>query len=126
MLGILLFMVGALLLSTMRGIFSVVLFRFAKDGVVGGGFTEQELADAKTYLSGALALSLDSSGSVASLMHSLQVDGLSPDHLVRREALIAAVKIDSVRRVARRLLREETMTTIVVGKPVGVVSEPKE
>ena len=90
------------------------------------GVTEQELADAKTYLSGALALSLDSSGSVASLMHSLQVDGLSPDHLVRREALIAAVKIDSVRRVARRLLREETMTTIVVGKPVGVVSEPKE
>ena len=90
------------------------------------GVTEQELADAKTYLSGALALSLDSSGSVASLMHSLQVDGLSPDHLVRREALIAAVKLDSVRRVARRLLREETMTTVVVGKPVGVVSEPKE
>lgn len=90
------------------------------------GVTEQELADAKTYLSGALALSLDSSGSVASLMHSLQVDGLSPDHLVRREALIAAVKLDSVRRVARRLLRDETMTTVVVGKPVGVVSDPKE
>ena len=90
------------------------------------GVTEQELADAKTYLSGALALSLDSSGSVASLMHSLQVDGLSPDHLVRREALIGAVKLDSVRRVPRRLLREEMMTTIVVGKPVGVVSEPKE
>jgi hypothetical protein len=45
-LGILLFMVGALVLSTMRGIFSVVLFRFAKDGVVEGGFTDQELADA--------------------------------------------------------------------------------
>lgn len=90
------------------------------------GVTEQELADAKTYLSGALALSLDSSGSVASLMHSLQVDGLSPDHLVRREALIAAVKLDSVRRVARRLLRDEAMTTVVVGKPVGVVPDPKE
>jgi len=90
------------------------------------GVTEQELADAKTYLSGALALSLDSSGSVASLMHSLQVDGLSPSHLVRREALIGAVKLDSVRRVARRLLRDEAMTTVVVGKPVGVVSDPKE
>ena len=90
------------------------------------GVTEQELADAKTYLSGALALSLDSSGSVASLMHSLQIDGLSPDHLVRREALIAAVKLDSVRRVARRLLRDDAMTTVVVGKPVGVVSDPKE
>jgi zinc protease len=90
------------------------------------GVTEQELADAKTYLSGALALSLDSSGSVASLMHSLQVDGLSPDHLVRREALIGAVKLDSVRRVARRLLRDEAMTTVVVGKPVGIASDPKE
>ena len=34
------------------------------------GVTDQELADAKTYLSGSLALSLDSSGSVASLLHS--------------------------------------------------------
>ncbi|MDP2331269.1 MAG: pitrilysin family protein [Reyranella sp.] len=90
------------------------------------GVTEQELADAKTYLRGALALSLDSSGSVAGLMQSLQVDGLSPDHLVRREALIDAVKLDNVRRMARRLLRDEVMTTVVVGNPVGVVSEPKE
>jgi zinc protease len=90
------------------------------------GVTEQELADAKTYLSGALALSLDSSGSIASLMQSLQVDGLTPEHLVRRQALIGAVKLEDVRRVARRLLREETMTTVVVGKPVGVVPEPKE
>lgn len=45
-IGILLFMVGALVLSTMRGIFSVVLFRYAKDGVVEGGFTELELAGA--------------------------------------------------------------------------------
>jgi zinc protease len=90
------------------------------------GVTEQELADAKTYLSGALALSLDSSGSIAGLMQSLQVDGLAPSHLIRREALIAAVKLEDVRRVSRRLLRDETMTTVVVGKPVGVVSEPKE
>ena len=90
------------------------------------GITEREFADAKTYLRGALALSLDSSGSVAGLMQSLQVDGLSPDHLVRRDALIDAVKLDSVRRMARRLLRDEAMTTVVVGKPVGVVSDPKE
>ena len=54
----------------------------------------------------------------------MQVDNLPPDHLTRRAALIGAVKIDDVRRVARRLLRDEAMTTVVVGKPVGVVSEP--
>ena len=54
----------------------------------------------------------------------MQIDGLSPDHLTRRAALIAAVKLDDVRQVARRLLRDETMTTVVVGKPVGVTPEP--
>ena len=88
------------------------------------GVTEQELADAKTYLTGSLALSLDSSGSIASLLQSMQIDGLPRDHLTRRAALIAAVKLDDVRRVARRLLRDEAMTTIVVGKPVGVTAEP--
>jgi len=88
------------------------------------GITEAELADARTYLTGALALSLDSSGSIAGLLHSMQVDGLSPDHLTRRAALIAAVTLDDVRNVARRLLRDEALTTVVVGKPVGVTQEP--
>lgn len=89
------------------------------------GVTDQELSEAKTYLSGALALSLDSSGSVASLLHSLQVDRQPRDYLDRRVALIGAVKAEDVRRVARRILREEAMTTIVVGgKPPGATAEP--
>lgn len=88
------------------------------------GVTEAELTDAKTYLTGALALSLDSSASIAGLLHSLQIDGLSPDHLTRRASLIAAVTIDDVRTVARHLLRDEALTTVVVGKPVGVTQEP--
>ena len=52
----------------------------------------------------------------------MQVDDLPPDHLTRRAALIGAVKIDDVRRIARRVLRDEAMTTIVVGKPVGVAA----
>ncbi len=91
------------------------------------GATEQELAEARTYLSGSLALLLDSSGSVANLLHGLQVDRQPPDYLDRRAALIGAVKAEDVRRVARRLLREEAMTTVVVGKPpaaAGPAAEP--
>jgi len=95
------------------------LARLRSDGV-----SEQELADAKTYLSGSLALSLDSSGAIAGLMQGLQLDGLPRDHLDRRPALIGAVKLEDVRRVARRVLREEAMTTVVVGKPVGLTAEP--
>jgi zinc protease len=90
------------------------LVRLRSDGV-----SEQELADAKTYLSGAVALSLDSSGAIAGLMQSLQLDGLPRDHLDKRPALIAAVKLEDVRRVARRVLRDEAMTTVVVGKPAS-------
>jgi zinc protease len=86
---------------------------------VRDGVTAQELADAKTYLSGSLALLLDSSGSVASLLHGLQVDRQPRDYLDRRAALIGAVKAEDVRRVARRILREEAMTTVIVGKRAG-------
>ena len=88
------------------------------------GPTEQELVDARTYLTGALALSLDSSSAIAGLLHSLQVDNLTPDHLTKRAGLIAAVKIDDVRRLARRLLRDDVLTTVVVGKPVGITADP--
>ncbi|HSH99678.1 MAG TPA: pitrilysin family protein, partial [Reyranella sp.] len=91
----------------------------ARDGV-----TDQELADSKTYLSGSLALLLDSSSSIAGLLHTLQVDRQPRDYLDRRAALIGAVKAEDVRRVARRMLRDEAMTTIVVGKPVGLAGEP--
>jgi zinc protease len=88
------------------------------------GVTDQELADAKTYLTGALPVSLDSSGSIANLLYSLQLDGLPRDHLDKRPALIQAVTAEDVRRVARHLLRDDAAITIVVGKPVGLPTDP--
>lgn len=88
------------------------------------GVTAEELADAKTYLTGALPVSLDSSSSIAGLLHSLQVDALPRDQLEKRPNLIAAVTAEDVRRMARRLLRDDALTTVVVGKPVGVTAEP--
>ena len=85
---------------------------------------EAELNDAKTYLTGALPVSLDSSGSIASLLHSLQVDRLPRDQIEKRAALIGAVTADDIRRMARRLLRDDLMTTVVVGKPIGLVGDP--
>lgn len=89
----------------------------AKDGV-----TEGELTGAKQYLIGSLALSLDSTASVAGLLHQMQVDGLAPDHLTRRRELLEAVTADDVSRVARRLLRDDALTIVVVGQPVGLTA----
>lgn len=45
-IGVIVLLIGSLLLTTMRGVFSVVLYRFATQGVVAAGFTEQQLAGA--------------------------------------------------------------------------------
>jgi zinc protease len=82
----------------------------------GESVTDRELAEAKTYLTGSLALSLDSSGSIAGLLHGMQIDGLPRDHLDKRAALIAAVKAEDVQRVAQRVLRDDQITTVVVGR----------
>ncbi|MCW5748403.1 MAG: insulinase family protein [Alphaproteobacteria bacterium] len=84
------------------------------------GITETELTDAKAYLNGSLALTLDSTSSIAGLLHSMQVDGLPPDHLLRRKALIDRVTLADVKRMAARILREDAAVTVVVGKPQGV------
>lgn len=101
------------------GIVRAEIEKMAKDGP-----TAAEVDDAKTYLVGSLALTLDSTGAVAGVLHSLQVDGLGPEEIQRRAELIGKVGVEDVRRAARRLLRAEQATVIVVGRPVGVTATP--
>ena len=89
----------------------------AKDGI-----TDAELADAKTYLNGALALTLDSTGSIAGLLLSIQVDGLPPDHMTRRKELIDRVTSADVKRIAQRVLQLDASVAVVVGKPQGITA----
>jgi len=84
---------------------------------------EQELEDAKAYMTGAFALSLDSSAAVAGLLVTLQHEGLGMDYLSRRDALIRGVTIEDARRVARRMHGAPGFLTVVVGEPAGVRGE---
>jgi zinc protease len=84
---------------------------------------EQELEDAKAFLTGAFALSLDSSAAVAGLLVTLQHEGLGMDYLSRRDALIRGVTIEDARRVARRMHGAPGFLTVVVGEPAGVRGE---
>ena len=99
---------------------SISIIRAQFDSMAKDGITDRELTEAKQYLVGSLALTLDSTGSIAGLLHQMQVDGLTPDHLTRRKELIEKVTADDVRRVARRLLREDALTVVIVGQPVGL------
>ncbi len=89
-----------------------------------GGVTAEELANAKTYITGSFALNFASSGAIASLLLSVQLEKLGRDYFDRRNALIEKVTAEDVQRVAKRLLDPDTYTVVVVGKPEGV--KPRE
>jgi len=84
------------------------------------GPTAEELADAKTYLTGSFPLSFTSTGAIARILLSVRQEDLGIDFLNRREALIEAVTAEDARRVARRLLDRSRLLTVVVGAPDGI------
>jgi len=92
------------------------IHRLAEDGP-----TEAELDEAKSYLNSSFALNLDTSTKIASFLVQLQLDHLGADYIERRPAIIAAVTLDDARRMAKRLLDNGLLVT-VVGKPEGVAS----
>jgi zinc protease len=85
------------------------------------GPTAAELAEAKSFLKGSYALSLDSSGKIAAQLTQIQIDSLGIDYIQRRAALIDAVTIEDAKRVAKRLYSGGMLVT-VAGRPKGLTS----
>jgi zinc protease len=88
------------------------LKRMAEDGP-----TEQELAEAKTYLTGSYALRFDSNRKIAGQLLAIQREKLGIDYITRRNSLIQAVSLDDVRRMARRIIDSDALVVTIVGKP---------
>ena len=84
------------------------------------GVSEQELIDAKTYLTGSFPLRLDSNGKIARLLVGIQLENLGIDYIERRNDYIEAVTLEDISRVARRLLRPEDLQVVIVGKPENI------
>lgn len=89
-------------------------------GMRRDGITAEELADAKTYLTGSFPLQFSSTAAISSVVLQVRRDDLGIDYLKRRSALIAAVTLDDVNRVVRQWLDPARLTTVVVGQPEGV------
>ena len=85
-----------------------------------GDVGEQELADAKTYLTGSFPLRLTSNDRIAGLLVSMQVNDLGLDYLDKRNGFIEAVTLDDVKRVATRLYAPDSLLTVVVGDPPDI------
>lgn len=85
-----------------------------------GGVTDEELKNAKAYLTGSFALRLDSNSKIASFLTSVQVAGFGPEYMVDRNRLIDAVTRADVQRAAGRLLDPDKLSIVVIGKPEGI------
>jgi zinc protease len=88
--------------------------------VLADGVTEQELADAKSFLTGSYALRFDTNANIANQLLWTMVEGLRPDYIENRNAMINAVTQADVRRVAKRLFEGKEPIITVVGKPKGL------
>lgn len=86
------------------------------------GVTAEELATAKTYLTGEYPLRFDGNGEIADIMVGMQMIDLPPDYVINRNTYIEAVTLDDINRVARELLDPAALHFVVVGQPVGLES----
>jgi zinc protease len=88
------------------------LRRMAEEGV-----SAEELADAKTYLTGSYPLRFTSNSSIANQLIGIQTENLGIDYVKRRNGLIEEVTQDDIARVAARLLRADDLVVAIVGRP---------
>lgn len=89
------------------------------------GATDEELDHARTYLTGSFPLRFTSTDRIARMLVGMQFNELGIDYLDRRNSIIEAISADDIRRVAKRLLKPEKLTFVVVGKPEGVKATAK-
>jgi zinc protease len=86
------------------------------------GVTEQELSDAKAYLTGSYPLGFDSNAKIANQMMGVRQEDRGVDYFDRRNALIEAVTLADVNRVAKTHLDPARFSFFVVGEPQGIAA----
>lgn len=92
-----------------------VLAKMAEEGP-----SQQELDEAKTFLTGSYALRFSSNAAIARQLLGLQQQGLGIDYVEKRNTLVEAVTLDEVKAQAKRLLHPDRLIVTIVGRPEGV------
>lgn len=84
------------------------------------GPTPTELDNAKKYLTGSYALRFDGNAKIANQLLWMLQEDMGIDYVEKRNALVDAVTLEHVKRVAKRLLKTDDLIITVVGKPKGL------
>ena len=81
------------------------------------GLSEEELENAKHYLTGSYPIRFSSSRKIASLLTGVQLEHLGIDYVKKRNGIINKVSLEDTNRVAKRILDVDKLTLVVVGQP---------
>lgn len=77
--------------------------------------SENELSDAKAYLTGSFALRMDTSAKIAGMLTSIEIFSLGLDYPDKYPALINAVTNEDILRVAKKYIDPDRMDIVVLG-----------
>lgn len=97
---------------------SVIRDEWARIAAEGVG--QQELEDAKTYLTGAYPLRFDGNARIAGILVGMQMSDLPVDYIATRNDKVNAVTMEDIKRVAARLVDPDALHFVVVGQPEGL------
>lgn len=92
--------------------------------LAAGDLNDEELSNAKTYVTGSFPLTFTSTEAIARVLVAMQLNELGIDYLDQRNAYIGAVSMEDVKRVAAQYLRPNGLDIVVVGQPAGIVPSP--
>jgi zinc protease len=84
------------------------------------GATQSELDFVKRRLIGNFALKLSSTLKIAKALLAYQIDDLGIDYINKRNEIIAAITLEDINRVAKRILHPDQLTFVICGEPTSL------
>ncbi|SDE59892.1 M16 family metallopeptidase [Limimaricola pyoseonensis] len=114
------FWVGSVASSNASMAQAIEVIRDEWTRIAEGGVTEKELEDAKTFLTGEYPLRFDGNGPIAEILVGMQLTGLPESYVTERNAMVEAVTLEEINRVAAELVEPEKLHFVVVGQPEGL------
>jgi zinc protease len=88
--------------------------------------SEQELADAKNFLTGVFPIRAETQEGLTNLILNQQLYGLPEDYLQTYRANVDAVTGEEVQRVARTHIRPDEMAIVIVGDAESILPQARE
>jgi len=84
------------------------------------GPTEEELKNAKRYLTGSYPLRFDTNSKIANQLLWIQIENLGLGYIDERNQMIEDVSIENIKTVAKRLLQSDGLIVTIVGQPTKI------